>query len=122
MPNTTGKSDSAGASIFSTATSVAGVAADQLGVVALAVEQRDVDFAGAVDHVEVGQDVALPVDDDAAALAFRWRSRTSGSPVGLHARGVDVDHAAVDVLVDRHVDPLLGRQFIEGRGDGQRGR
>ena len=48
-----------------------GVAADEPGVVGVAVEKGDVDFAGAVNHVEIGQHVALAVDHAAAPFALR---------------------------------------------------
>ena len=48
------------------------VAADEFGLVVLAVEQRDLDLPGAVDDVIVGQDVALLCPGRSRSLA-PWR-------------------------------------------------
>ena len=89
------------------------VLADQPAFVALAVEQRDLDLAGAVDDVEVGQDVAARVEHRAGAGPFgRDFDVEKEEGVAAHALGVDVHHAAIDVLVDRDVDQFLGRQAV----------
>ena len=45
---------------------------NQLGDACAAVGQRDLDFLHAVDHVEVGDDVAALVDHDAGAHAVHF--------------------------------------------------
>ena len=73
-PKVTGTSFSAGDLDLEHGHVVRGVRADDLGLVGRAVEERDPDRVGPLDDVEVGQDVALLVDDEPRARAA-WRSR-----------------------------------------------
>ena len=68
LPSATG--GSAVASILSTATSVLGSVPIDLGLELAPVEQPDRDLLGALDHVVVGQDVAVGRDDEARAAAL----------------------------------------------------
>ena len=112
LPNVTGKSDSAGASIFSTATSVSGSPPTSRASYVVAVEKRDVDLAGAVDHVEVRQHVALAVDHAAAPFALRFKRHEQ---IARDALRVDVHHASVHLLVDDHVDSFLRHERVQRR-------
>ena len=49
---------------------MAGVARDDLRLVAALVGERDLDLLSAGDHVVVGEDVALLVEDEAGALVL----------------------------------------------------
>ena len=66
--------------IFSSAMSVAGIGADQLGVESAAVGQLDGDLLAVFDHVIVGDDEAGLVDDEAGAgaIALCGALRTAG--------------------------------------------
>ena len=53
--------------ILRTARSASGVGADEVGVELAAIGQLDLDVAGAVDDVVVGDDIAARMDDEPAA-------------------------------------------------------
>ena len=115
-PKVTGKSFSAGASIWITATSLEASAPMTFAAVGRAVEERDPDGIGPLDDVEVGQDVPLLVDDEARAGARRGLVAEEALALGL---GGDVDDALVHLGVDEDVVPLLGVEVLEhvvGRG------
>lgn len=113
------------------------VAADDLGLVGLAVVERYLDVVGPLDDVIVGQDIAIGADDDARAkarvlarLSFRAlaeevaedgvvEQRMAGLADGL--RGVDVHHGGqggpcgVAIGADRGAACLItGRRFLQG--------
>ena len=115
LPNATGTSASGRGVDLQHGHVGVGIAAHQPGVVGLAVEERDVDFAGALDDVEVGQHVARPVDHHAASLAFRHDLEQQEAVAGDALR-VDVHHAPIDLLIDQHIDPFFGRERIRSRG------
>ena len=90
-----------------------GIGADDLGLELPPVEQPDRDLLGALDHVVVGQDVAVGRDDEAraAALLDLGLLAEARGEEPLHARrdalllagvlgplGADVDHARLHVL------------------------
>jgi hypothetical protein len=84
----------------------------QHGQVPGAVGQGDLEAAGVVDHVVVGDDVAVGVEDDARAQPLA---------------GLDEDHRGADLLDDLHELLLEGkrrRRHVQpgGRRRGRAGR
>ena len=46
---------------------------------------------------------------------------SNSSALPRYALGVDVHYASIDLLVDEHIDPLFGREHVEGRDGARRG-
>ena len=69
---------------------------DDLGVDAVAIDQRDLDACGALHHVLVGQQVAIGRDDNARAAARIDDAAMPGAP-DVHA-----DHRRPHALDHRH--------------------
>jgi hypothetical protein len=100
----------------------AGVAAHHLALVLMAVRELDDDGVGAVDHVVVGDDDAVFVDEEARAealgLAAPAAARDEAARLDLLAERVDRDDAGVGLLRDgREAERPLAD---EGRGLGIR--
>ena len=101
-----------------------GIGADHLGRRLAAVRQHHLDLVGGLDHVVVGQDVAVGADDDARTRGWTAaRSRGARSPKNLRKKGIaqqrmvlpqrlageDVDHC-------RHGAPGGLAVAADGRG------
>ena len=134
------------ASILSTARSVSGIGAHDLGLELPAVEQAHRHLVGVVHHVVVGQDVAVRGDDEARARGLlelgrlhlrKLRGRTARTPEAPAAAGgcrrrrrparpsypTYVHHAGLDLFRHRgerlaqRLDPLhRGRDRLRDRG------
>jgi len=92
-----------------------GVAADDVGLVGLAVVERNLDVVGFFDDMEIGQDVAVGADDDAGA--------ETGVALRLSFRAV-AEEVAEDRVVEQWMSLLL--DFLRGvnvhdRGQGRPG-
>ena len=89
------------------------IRADDLAAKRAAVRQRDGDPLGTLDDVVVGEDVAVAIDDEAAAGALPRQLKSRGPSAGSSSpgdgarrrRGSPAFRRRIDVD-DRRVDPL----------------
>jgi hypothetical protein len=86
------------------------IGADDLGLDVRAVRELDAHRLGTVDDMLVGDDVAVLVDDEAAARPFTSGLIAEGSLLG-GGRGMDLDDRVFDPLVERG---RRGRRFRDG--------
>src|ERR1019366_243380 len=92
------------------------VAADDGGLIFLAIVQRDPDLARIRDDVIVGEDVSFFVDDEPRALAL-LRNQAVEKVEGHDARG-DVDDGSKVLVVDLDVVLLFGVERFAAGGLG----
>ena len=75
-----------------------GVAADDGGLELAVVVEFDADVAGSLDDMEVGQDVALVIDDESRAEAGADLAAHGSDRVVGDLGGVEIDDALLDLL------------------------
>src|SRR3954468_11747077 len=79
------------------------ILADEPAFIAFAIEKNDFDLSRAIDHMKVRQNMPTRVDNRARAASFGGNFEKE-ERIAAHAFGVNVDYAAVDLLVNGYVD------------------
>ena len=96
-----------------------GISADHTGGQARIAAEADLDLLGAVDHVEVGDDMPIGVPEETGAAAF-LRCRAP-KEVGAQHLGSHVDHGRRDALIDSdppRLDVITARKAARGQWAG----
>ncbi len=96
-----------------------GIGTDQLGFELAAVVEPNEDFVGSVDHMGIGQDVAILADDEAGAqrlalLPTPWPTATGGC---REAIAEEVPEDVRNVLSAEIFEPLGAPRHHAGRRD-----
>ena len=90
------------------------ICANHLRRVVALVVQRDFNILGALDHVEVGEDVSLFVENESRTLAFLRHHAIK--EVKAHGARANVHHRWNRLLVDADVDLLFRIERLRPRG------
>ena len=109
-PKLRGKSFSAGDVDQEDGDIVGGVGTDELGVMLGAVEERDADRVGTLDHVKIGENMALLVDHESGARSGGGLIAEEAEALGF---GRDVHDALIRGGIDVHVVSLVGIEVLE---------